>query len=348
VNNSVDYPVLDVICPMHVIVSKTGHIVNAGPTAEKLSGRKDLVGLRFLEIFQLSKPRQVKQIEDLSAILAKKLHLQLREPPHTSLKGVAMRSGEDGNFLINLSFGISIQEAIGAFSLTNTDFAATDMTVEMLYLLEAKSATLQALRTLNNRLHGDKIAAEEKAYTDALTGLKNRRALDNELSKLVARHHPLALMHVDLDYFKAVNDTHGHAAGDLVLEHVAKVFNKVTGEGDIVSRVGGDEFILVLPKLTEKSRLKTLGRKIISALEEPVIYQDIECKISGSIGTVIWDGFSPTSPETLINDADIALYASKDGGRGRQTFYRPVLRERTMANDDDGEDFVELWGIEAA
>ncbi len=346
--NSVEYSILDVICPMHVVVSKTGHIVNAGPTAQKLGGEKGLVGRRFLELFQLSKPKQVKQIEDLASITAKKLHLELREPPHTSLKGVAMPSGVEGSFLINLSFGIAIQEAIGAFSLTNTDFAATDLTIEMLYLLEAKNATFDALRTLNNRLHGDKKAAEEKAYTDALTGLKNRRALDNELSKLVARHQPLALMHVDLDYFKAVNDTYGHAAGDLVLEQVAKVFNSVTRDSDIISRVGGDEFILVLPKLTEKSRLECLGDEIISALEVPVMYNDIECKISGSIGTVIWDGFSPTSPETLINDADIALYASKDGGRGRQTFYLPVLRERTKSEDDEGGDVVELWGIEAA
>lgn len=319
---------LDILCPMHVTVSSTGHITHVGPTLRKLRPGKPWVGQRVLEVFRFIRPRQAQSMADLFAISGKKLHLELRDAPRTALKGVAIRDKSAGGIVLNLSFGISIMDAVGDFSLSSADFAPTDLAVEMLYLVEAKSAAMAASSKLNLRLQGAKIAAEEQAFTDTLTGLKNRRALDTILARLVAAGTPVTVMNVDLDYFKAVNDTLGHAAGDHVLLNVARALLDATREYDTVARVGGDEFCILLPEEGDHDALVKTGARIISELEKPVKYRGSDCLISGSIGTVIWSGEGDVTPEQLLDDADVALYASKNAGRARQTFYEPALREQ--------------------
>lgn len=311
---------LDVFCPMHVAMNETGHITHVGPTLRKLRPGQGWSGQRFLELFRVVRPRTVASMSDLGEIVGKKLHLELRDPPRTALKGIALEDERTGGFVINLSFGISVLDAVRDFSLSSGDFAATDLAIEMLYLVEAKSAAMSASRTLNMQLQGAKIAAEEQAFTDTLTGLKNRRALDMILSRLVAARTPCSVMHVDLDYFKAVNDTFGHAAGDHVLLYVARALLDATRAADTVARVGGDEFTIVLPGTTSRDALQATGLRIIEELEKPVKYKESLCRISGSIGTVIYDGKTEQTPEQLLEDADVALYASKHAGRGRQTF----------------------------
>lgn len=317
---------LDILCPMHLRVGPTGHITHIGPTLRKIRPQSPWIGERLLEVLRIMRPREVVTMTELSKIYGQKLHMELRDAPRTGLKGVAMPDGM-GGVVVNVAFGISVLDAVRDFALSNADFAATDLTVEMLYLVEAKSAAMEASRKLNLRLQGAKLAAEEQAVTDTLTGLKNRRAMDLALQRHVDMAHPFALMHIDLDYFKAVNDTLGHAAGDHVLLHVASVFRRMTRAGDIVARVGGDEFVILMPENTVKPNLSQTGKRIIAALEKPTDYKGEACQISGSIGTVIWDGKSTVNPESLMDDADVALYASKKAGRARQTFYDPKLRE---------------------
>ncbi len=319
---------LDILCPMHVQVDATGHITHVGPTLRKVRPGKPWVGERVLEVLRIMRPREVMNMDELFRILGDKLHIELRDAPRTGLKGVAMPDGT-GGVIVNLTFGISVLDAVRDFALSSADFAPTDLTVEMLYLVEAKSAAMEASRKLNLRLQGAKLAAEQQAVTDTLTGLKNRRAMDQALEKYVEMGRPFALMHIDLDYFKAVNDTYGHAAGDHVLLNVATIFRRMTRVGDIIARVGGDEFVVLMPGNTVKSNLTRTGQRIIDALEKPTDFKGETCRISGSIGTVIWNGRSDVNPETLMDDADVALYASKNAGRARQTFYDPKLRDAT-------------------
>lgn len=319
---------LDVLCPMHLIVSPTGHIQHFGPTLRKLRSDAQLDGKRFLEVFEIRRPRVMTSMSDLARAAGQKLHLELREPPRCGLKGVLMPLPDNQGFIVNLSFGISVLDAVRDFHLTGADFAATDLTIEMLYLIEAKSSAMEASRKLNQRLQGAKIAAEEQAFTDTLTGLKNRRALDHVLGRLIAAGNPLSLMHVDLDFFKAVNDTLGHAAGDKVLLNVARVMIEATRPEDTVARVGGDEFVIILPNALSRDELAKIGKRVIAGLEKPVMHEKQPCKISGSIGTVSWDGTGETSIEALMDDADVALYASKHAGRRTQTFYDPALRDK--------------------
>ena len=321
-------PVLDVLCPMHLVVSASGHITHAGPTIQKLRPDAPMVGERFLEIFALNRPRAITSMEDLRASTDVKLHLQFRDAPRTELKGVLVPTpAEDGTIIVNLSFGISILDGVRDYALTNADFAPTDLAIEMLYLVEAKSAAMEASRKLNQRLQGAKIAAEEQAFTDTLTGLKNRRAMDHILARLIAGDGPFAVMHIDLDFFKAVNDTLGHAAGDHVLQVVARIMVEETRDTDTVARVGGDEFTVILPEVKSQEVLGRVGQRIIDRLQVPIPFNGQDCCISASIGTVWVQAGSRPMMDSILDDADVALYASKHAGRGRQTFYSPKLRE---------------------
>ncbi|WP_370401067.1 diguanylate cyclase domain-containing protein [Sulfitobacter sp. JB4-11] len=329
--------VLDVLCPMHLIVDDTGIITHAGPTLCKMMAPSDLRGSAFLDVFRLKRPRGVTAMADLLSDGGMKLHLALRHPPRTALKGVVVPMDPvAGTLVVNLSFGISVVDGVRDFALTNADFAATDLAIEMLYLIEAKTAAMEASRKLNLRLQGAKTVAEEAATTDTLTGLKNRRALDQVLDVLVEGRAPFAVMRIDLDYFKAVNDTYGHAAGDHVLRKVAQVMLEETRDSDVVVREGGDEFTILLPQVKAEDILRQIARRIIDRIEEPILFEGQTCKVSASIGTVWIEKGEKPSVAGVLDDADIALYASKRAGRAQQTIYTKDLRTRSGIASQSG------------
>jgi diguanylate cyclase (GGDEF)-like protein len=310
---------LDLLMPMHLILNDAGMIVGVGRTLCKLRDEGDLMGRHVFDVFELRDDGRKKGTRILPT--DKKLYLTFKDGVATTLKGIATPVEGRNGLLLNLSFGISVVEAVRDYRLTAGDFAATDLAVEMLYLVEAKSAVLEETKQLNMRLQGAKVAAEEQAFTDTLTGLKNRRAMDHVLERMVRGAIPFALMHLDLDYFKDVNDTLGHAAGDAVLQQVAKVLVEETRDDDMVARVGGDEFILILHKMTDEDRLMKAAQRIIHQLEVPVPFGDTVCRISGSIGITTTDFYSAIDPEQMIHDADTALYASKHQGRARANMF---------------------------
>ncbi len=318
---------LNTLCPMHVILSKTGHIEHAGPALNKLLPQDNLIGMRFLELLQVKRPNIGPSMEDLRGTGGMKLHLKLRCPPCTEMKGVLVPLPEDAGFgppggaVVNLSFGISVIDAVRDFSLTSADFAATDLTVEMLYLVEAKSAAMAESHKLNMRLQGAKIAAEEQAFTDTLTGLKNRRAMDHIMERLVQSEQDFALMNLDLDFFKAVNDNMGHAAGDHVLQHVARLMVDEIRGNDTVIRTGGDEFVLIFNNLSDRKILAEIAGRLIAKLEHPIPFNGQECKISASIGSTLSCDYKSPDIDRMMQDADVALYAAKDRGRGCHVIY---------------------------
>ncbi|MFV1493442.1 MULTISPECIES: diguanylate cyclase domain-containing protein [unclassified Phaeobacter] len=317
------------ICPMHVVINHDGRITGVGATLRKLRPDTEWLGSRFFRIFDLARPRRVRSTEDLMKTAGAKLHLNFRDAPQTGLKGVLAPFPEGKGGFINLSFGISVLEAVRDYDLTSADFSPTDLTIEMLYLVEAKSAAMEASRQLNLRLQGAKIAAEEQAFTDTLTGVKNRRAMDHILNRLIASGRDFSLMHVDLDFFKEVNDTLGHAAGDTVLQRVAKLMVQCTRQNDTVARVGGDEFVLIFEGLIDRIQLSGIARRLIASIEEPIPFGDKTCKISASAGTALSTMFSAgLDAATLLNQADVALYAAKNAGRARHFFYQPGMEDK--------------------
>jgi diguanylate cyclase (GGDEF)-like protein len=169
-------------------------------------------------------------------------------------------------------------------------------------------------------LQGAKIAAEEQAFTDTLTGVKNRRAMDHILERYVEADLPFSVMHVDLDWFKQVNDTHGHAAGDHVLQVAARILVDETRADDTVIRAGGDEFLLIFPRLVRRDRLAAVAGRILSRLDAPIPYRGAACRVSASIGIASRAGGDALSAEAVVAAADAALYRSKKAGRARFSF----------------------------
>lgn len=314
---------LDRFMPMHLRLDAQGAIRSVGPTLQKLLPETGVLGQLVGRVFALRRPASLTQMADLRTRIGSRLHLALKHDPSLVLRGLALPSG-DGGLIINLSFGIWVHEAVRRYGLTVADFAATDLTVEMLYLVEAKSAVTEELRNLNLRLHGAKVAAEEQALTDTLTGLRNRRALDLRLKDLLAQGQGFGLMHLDLDFFKQVNDSMGHAAGDHVLRQVAQVLTEETRITDLVARVGGDEFVLVFPALADPARLQQIAGRIIEGLTLPIDFEGEKCRISGSIGITMSQLYDRPDIEVMHADADEALYASKRAGRGRATMHDAV------------------------
>lgn len=323
-------PVSDLgrLMPMFLWLAPSGHIRAAGPTLVKICGVNPLLGSRFLDRFELCRPEAAARMEDLCRLAGRRLQLRLRQGPRTPLRGHLVVLPEGQGLFVNLSFGIVVAEAVREHRLTDADFAPTDLTVELLYLTEAKAAVMAELAALNHRLQAARSAAEAQAQSDALTGLANRRALDAALARAAeaaTRGRGFALLHLDLDLFKQVNDTLGHAAGDQVLIRVAEVLRAETRKHDTVARVGGDEFVLILPGQTDPARIAAVATRIIAGLEAPIRFEGKPCRISGSVGATISTLYPRPDADRMLSDADTALYASKHGGRGRCTLYTPGL-----------------------
>ncbi len=158
-----------------------------------------------------------------------------------------------------------------------------------------------------------------EARTDALTGLKNRRSFDEELKRQFAQRQRqgivFSLLLIDLDHFKQVNDTHGHPAGDLVLQSVAQLLTKTLREMDLVYRHGGEEFAVICPgsRLHEAA---TAAERIRQTVETtPVLLKDSSIRLTLSVGVAEVGGSE--AAEGLLQRVDEALYAAKHAGRNR-------------------------------
>jgi diguanylate cyclase (GGDEF)-like protein/PAS domain S-box-containing protein len=159
-----------------------------------------------------------------------------------------------------------------------------------------------------------------QANFDHLTQLPNRMLFLNRMECEVALAQrtqiPLALLFIDLDHFKAVNDNMGHDAGDELLMQAADRIRSCVRETDTVARLGGDEFTVILLQLSEPAYGATIAKKIIAALEVPFVVRDVELSLSASVGLAICPKDGDT-PERLLKSADQAMYDAKKAGRGR-------------------------------
>lgn len=186
-----------------------------------------------------------------------------------------------------------------------------------------------------------KIEDTRLAEFDSLTGLYNRhrmtRRLDSVLAAYKAAKRSCALIMLDLDRFKQVNDTMGHPAGDALLQEVAARLHSAIGNRGEIGRLGGDEFQIILPDLDDRGKLGELADKIIQIVSQPYTIDDKRAIIGTSVGVAIapYDGLET---EELVRASDLALYAAKNGGRGQFRFYSADLhdeeQERQLLLDD--------------
>jgi diguanylate cyclase (GGDEF)-like protein len=166
------------------------------------------------------------------------------------------------------------------------------------------------------------------ALYDALTGLPNRSLLEDRVAQAMNRanraHRSIAVMFVDLDRFKPVNDRFGHRVGDELLKTVAKRLTDCVRKGDTVARTGGDEFIIVLGEISSVNDVAVVSKKVLDELSRPVLVSRHELHISCSIGISLYpnDG---TDMNTLIMNADMAMYHAKNSGRNSFRFFIPEM-----------------------
>ena len=168
---------------------------------------------------------------------------------------------------------------------------------------------------------------------DALTGLPNRTCLreflDAKLSASLTADHPLVMLCIDLDRFKPVNDLLGHAAGDQVLNEISRRLSDCIRHGDLVARVGGDEFVLIVTYVDGAEEVETLCRSLIESVERPVLVDGHEIFVGASIGIAMAPNDACEATE-LLRYADIALYEAKAAGRGTWRFYAGDMNTRII------------------
>jgi diguanylate cyclase (GGDEF)-like protein/PAS domain S-box-containing protein len=171
----------------------------------------------------------------------------------------------------------------------------------------------------------------ELAYFDELTGLANRRLFQDRLEQALANakrhHHQLAVLFLDLDLFKRINDTLGHQAGDEALRQVAKRLQKASRAGESVARLGGDEFTMLVPECEAKEEIVKLAQRIVAQFELPFQIQQNELALTTSVGISIYPQHGHTASE-LLKCADAAMYQAKESGRNNYSIYNSSLGQR--------------------
>ncbi|MEM9974959.1 MAG: EAL domain-containing protein [Pseudomonadota bacterium] len=189
----------------------------------------------------------------------------------------------------------------------------------------AISSDITERRRIQEALSRAQQETEYQATHDTLTGLPNRRYLDQVLASEVGNGAaPRTLIRVDLDFFKNVNDTHGHAAGDHVLKVVSKALTSLTRKDDLVARVGGDEFVVLLRQAATSAQADALCERLRSEICKDIVFEGATCRVGASFGVAsALDGL--VDNEKLLVGADAALYVSKEQGRNTTTLYTPEV-----------------------
>jgi diguanylate cyclase (GGDEF)-like protein/PAS domain S-box-containing protein len=165
-----------------------------------------------------------------------------------------------------------------------------------------------------------KLKAESER--DALTGLVNRRGFERLLKQRMGEGaHRIALLYVDLDHFKPVNDRYGHQAGDAVLKFIAQRMISCTRSDDVIARIGGDEFCIILQADDIRDVAEKVGRKLVDLAAQPLRLGPDRVQVGASVGIVL-AAESQTLPD-IMHQADVAMYAAKGRGRGNVCFYEP-------------------------
>ena len=224
---------------------------------------------------------------------------------------------EQGGYLTVLAL-----TAQPSFKIAALEAGARDFICKPFDLLEVHKRihNMLEVRLLYRELAQYSKAQQELALHDPLTGLPNRRLLEDRIATTLQHasrnHHKAAIMYLDLDGFKTINDTYGHAYGDEVLKTVAQRLLANSRKEDTVARLGGDEFMVVLGEVGGLSDANGPASKLVEAIAQPIFVNDLTLQLSTSIGISIYPDDAETV-DALISIADYALYEAKRGGKNR-------------------------------
>ena len=302
--------------PMFVTLDAAGCITDHGPTLSRIFA-DDITGRMFFDVFTIEKPRRIADLAALHKKTGIKLVITAR-PDHgepIQFRSVAMQMGDAaGRLFLDFSIGVSLADAIRRFDLTGAHFRPNDFSIDLFYTLETQRALLDDSTNMAQALTSAKEDAERKAYIDTVTGIANRRALYERLEDILQGPKggdTYALLHIDLDKFKLLNDTFGHAAGDKILKHVATGMQAHIGTDDFAARIGGDEFVMVLREHDETGDLLHMAQELAAEISRPVPIDGHRCHVEVSIGITRFGAGDCDGADRLLMNSDIALYEAK-------------------------------------
>ncbi len=198
---------------------------------------------------------------------------------------------------------------------------------------ELQRANSSLKEEINRRQHIEE-QLRHTAFHDALTGLPNRELFTEHLQHAFNKYKhrggmTFAILFIDLDHFKFVNDTYGHIVGDFVLKEAARRLHMCLRDVDTVGRLGGDEFIVLMDEITEPSQTIKVAERILDKMFENIVFNNIDIKLGTSIGIAFAEQ-RHQQPKEIIRDADIALYHAKQQGKHRYSIFQGELQERAI------------------
>ena len=279
------------------LVDKDGRIAFASPSAEELRARSanDLLGTSLLDSF----------LEDDRDGLARQLSNLVAMPRGTTVPLEGRARSPSGQ--------VRVLEGVGRNLLEDENVRAVVVTMRD-----------------TTRRHELEQQLQRRAFQDGLTGLANRALFVDRLEHAIKRsirerELGIAVLFIDLDDFKAVNDGMGHSRGDEVIRGVAERIRNCVRPGDTVARLGGDEFTVLVEDTPSVTHVTSLARRLLDVLQQPIVVNGVSLAVPASVGVSF--ATHESTAESLLRDADIAMYRAKSEGKGRVTIFDATLRE---------------------
>ena len=321
--------ILDALFPFHVrITSENFRIIHVGQAVKSMLGYNPS-GRNFSDVFTIKRPA-IKVLRADTILSRRRAPFLLQCRDHSAkLRGQFMQLSSS-ELVFCGSIQIESSRTLIDSGLTLADLAVHDLTPDLIILHQTQELRLQDLDQSQQELEiaeNDRDRYNAEASLDPLTNLYNRRAFQKRSTALLSAKNQTdnALLLIDLDHFKQINDDHGHEVGDLVLREVADRLVDNIRDCDFVGRLGGDEFAVFLHNISMSSAHEVLSR-LQSALSDIVHLDDMVIPISASIGAA--QAKPQQSLDSLLSDADVAMYAGRKRHRGNVVWYAPDMRRR--------------------
>jgi len=327
-NWQLTHAILQKLMPFHIVFSQNNTVVEVSPSLQKIASAI-CIGDNVTK--WLSLPQDILLEKNFGHHSIKTLKVDMKSPHIKAIRcemfplelatptNQARHEKKEDDAYYFLNFGANPYFIANAndFGLTRQDFPHSGPSIEWLYLSKVQETLYDQSLSNIDKLHNSQKTVRQQALYDALTGLYNRHGFDDIMNNLSARRYDdqIGLLQMDLDRFKPINDTYGHEIGDKVLKTVATRIQASLRRDDLAIRLGGDEFLIIIPRHITPPQLKTIADRLIKALSEPITIDTLRLDIGASLGGGII-AFKKDQIHDHLAKADQALYEAKKNGRG--------------------------------
>jgi diguanylate cyclase (GGDEF)-like protein len=331
-----NHALLQAAFPFHLVVNRELIVVQHGGSLQRLLS-EPLDGTPMADLFDIDTPKVAATFEGLVRSPRSLFVLRSRSRPELALRGQVLHDCDADVVIFVGSPWVTSTSAFAALGLTLSDFATSDAVVDYVLLLQNQSTALADARALAEQL-------SYHAFHDELTGLANRSSLLQQLQRALDPAEGgldlVAVLMLDLDGFKAVNDSYGHTVGDEVLKVVADRLRAGLPAADTVARFGGDEFAILLQRAARGSSeayesAHLVAERVLASVREPLVLPSCEAvtvQLAASAGVAVGD--AGDRPEDVIRNADLAMYAAKNHGKDRVERYSVEMHTASVRRLD--------------